>query len=103
MIPPFTSIDFRKVENVANLELDEVVSQIHSTLNYLVANKPILIETNPRCKGIIRGNVTDIEQVLVNLVSNSVDAIQGDGKIFILDLKDCVRIRTGENGNEAIG
>jgi nitrogen regulatory protein P-II 2 len=27
----------------------------------------------------------------------------GDGKIFIFDLKDCVRIRTGERGTEAIG
>ena len=27
----------------------------------------------------------------------------GDGKIFVLDLKDCIRIRTGESGNEAIG
>jgi len=27
----------------------------------------------------------------------------GDGKIFILDLKDVVRVRTGENGPVAIG
>jgi nitrogen regulatory protein P-II 2 len=27
----------------------------------------------------------------------------GDGKIFVLDLKDCVRIRTGETGHDAIG
>ncbi len=27
----------------------------------------------------------------------------GDGKIFVLDLADCVRIRTGEKGKEAIG
>lgn len=27
----------------------------------------------------------------------------GDGKIFILDLERCIRIRTGESGNEAIG
>ena len=27
----------------------------------------------------------------------------GDGKIFVLDLKDCVRIRTGERGSPAIG
>jgi nitrogen regulatory protein P-II 2 len=27
----------------------------------------------------------------------------GDGKIFVLDLKDCVRIRTGERGGMAIG
>ena len=27
----------------------------------------------------------------------------GDGKIFVLDLPRCIRIRTGEDGHEAIG
>jgi len=27
----------------------------------------------------------------------------GDGKIFILDLAECIRIRTGERGGKAIG
>lgn len=44
-------------------------------------------------------------------VERTIDAINrsagdgeiGDGKIFILDLKDCVRIRTNERGKEAIG
>ena len=27
----------------------------------------------------------------------------GDGKIFVLDMKECIRIRTGEKGNLAIG
>ncbi len=27
----------------------------------------------------------------------------GDGKIFILDMAECIRIRTGETGREAIG
>lgn len=27
----------------------------------------------------------------------------GDGKIFVLPLEDCVRIRTGERGEQAIG
>ncbi len=27
----------------------------------------------------------------------------GDGKIFVMDLADCVRIRTGEKGKDAIG
>ncbi|TYQ15145.1 UNVERIFIED_CONTAM: nitrogen regulatory protein P-II family [Acetivibrio alkalicellulosi] len=27
----------------------------------------------------------------------------GDGKIFVLDLVNCIRIRTGENGSDAIG
>ena len=27
----------------------------------------------------------------------------GDGKIFVMDLVECVRIRTGEKGNDAVG
>ncbi len=27
----------------------------------------------------------------------------GDGKIFVLDLADCIRIRTGDHGKDAIG
>ncbi len=27
----------------------------------------------------------------------------GDGKIFVLDMAQCIRIRTGERGSEAIG
>ena len=27
----------------------------------------------------------------------------GDGKIFVLSLEDCIRIRTGERGTSAIG
>jgi len=27
----------------------------------------------------------------------------GDGKIFVIDLPQCIRIRTGEKGEEAIG
>jgi nitrogen regulatory protein P-II 1 len=27
----------------------------------------------------------------------------GDGKIFIMDLPQCIRIRTGEEGSEAVG
>ncbi len=27
----------------------------------------------------------------------------GDGKIFVMDLQECIRIRTGETGKKAIG
>jgi nitrogen regulatory protein P-II 1 len=46
-----------------------------------------------------------------NFVKPTIDAIIkgartgkiGDGKIFVLDLPQCIRIRTGEEGVEAIG
>ena len=52
-------------------------------------------------------------EIAVNedFVDSTVDAIVegaktgqiGDGKIFVLDLKECIRIRTGEKGKKAIG
>jgi len=46
-----------------------------------------------------------------NFVQPTIDAIIkgarsgriGDGKIFVLDLPQCIRIRTGETGGQAIG
>jgi nitrogen regulatory protein P-II 2 len=46
-----------------------------------------------------------------NFVDKTINAIKnsahtgniGDGKIFVLDLPRCIRIRTGEEGPEAIG
>ena len=46
-----------------------------------------------------------------NYVKPTIDAVIkgarsgniGDGKIFVLDLPQCIRIRTGEEGSEAIG
>lgn len=46
-----------------------------------------------------------------NFVDKTVEAIIegartgtiGDGKIFVLPMDDCIRIRTGEHGSEAIG
>ena len=43
-----------------------------------------------------------IEEV-INIISESAKTGEiGDGKIFVYDLKDVVRIRTGERGEEAI-
>ncbi len=67
-----------------------------------------------------RGAITDINllkktriEIAVNedFVKPTIDAIIrgaktgniGDGKIFILDLPQCIRIRTGEEGKDAIG
>lgn len=67
-----------------------------------------------------RGNVVEVNllkkiriEIAVNdeYVKPTVDAIIkaartgtiGDGKIFIMDLPQCIRIRTGEEGSAAIG
>ena len=43
-------------------------------------------------------------QMVIDTVLQTAQTGQiGDGKIFVLDLKECIRIRTGEKGKKAIG
>ena len=44
-----------------------------------------------------------LERTIKAIVRGARTGEVGDGKIFVLDLKDCIRIRTGETGGEAIG
>ena len=48
--------------------------------------------------------VTDdmVEQVTESIIENASTGNMGDGKIFITNLKEAIRIRTGERGNNAI-
>ena len=46
----------------------------------------------------------DFVQPTINaLIKGARTGEVGDGKIFVIDLKECLRIRTGETGGEAIG
>lgn len=46
----------------------------------------------------------DFEQVTIDAICDAAYSGEiGDGKIFVLELKDCVRIRTREKGPVAIG
>ena len=44
-----------------------------------------------------------VEQTVKAIVKGAKTGETGDGKIFILDLAECVRIRTEERGHTAIG
>ena len=44
-----------------------------------------------------------VEPTIDGIVAGARTGKIGDGKIFVLDLPECIRIRTGEKGNDAIG
>jgi len=44
-----------------------------------------------------------VESALHAIMSSAKTGKIGDGKIFVLDLTECIRIRTGEKGEVAIG
>lgn len=48
-------------------------------------------------------NENFVEPTINAIIRGAKTGETGDGKIFVLDLKECVRIRTEERGSPAIG
>ena len=44
-----------------------------------------------------------VEPTVAAIIKGAKTGKIGDGKIFVLNMADCIRIRTGERGKEAIG
>ncbi|MFQ5768919.1 MAG: P-II family nitrogen regulator [bacterium] len=44
-----------------------------------------------------------VEPTIAAIIEGARTNNVGDGKIFVMDLKECIRIRTGERGGMAIG
>ena len=44
-----------------------------------------------------------VEKAIEAIIEGAKTGQIGDGKIFVLDLNECIRIRTGDKGNKAIG
>jgi nitrogen regulatory protein P-II 2 len=44
-----------------------------------------------------------VDETIEAIVEGARTGQIGDGKIFVLDLPQCIRIRTGEQGSKAIG
>ncbi len=43
-----------------------------------------------------------VDAILRSAKTNGTEGVVGDGKIFITQLEECIRIRTGERGGSAI-
>jgi nitrogen regulatory protein P-II 2 len=66
----------------------------------------IQIRLLPKLKLEIAVNDAFVEatvEAIVHAARTGATGQIGDGKIFVLPLDDCVRIRTGERGQDAIG
>ena len=61
-----------------------------------------LIDYVPKVKIEIVVNDDMADGVLKTIIENAHTGNQGDGKIFIYDVRDAIRIRTGETGESAI-
>jgi nitrogen regulatory protein P-II 1 len=66
----------------------------------------IVVQLLPKLKLEIAVNEPFVEatvEAIVHAARTPETGQVGDGKIFVLSLDDCIRIRTGERGPDAIG
>jgi len=74
-------------------------------MGYEESYRGIKFEVNLMKK--IRVEIAVTESFLDKTVNTIIQSARtgeiGDGKIFVLDMADCIRIRTGEHGRDAIG
>jgi len=48
-------------------------------------------------------NDEHVQETIDAIISSARSGEIGDGKIFVMPIEQCIRIRTGESGKEAIG
>ena len=72
---------------------------------YTEAYRGVITEVNLLKKVKIEISVNEefVEPTMAAIIEGARTGEIGDGKIFVLDLQGCIRIRTGERGSEAIG
>ncbi len=69
------------------------------------AYRGVIMEVNLLKKVKIEISVNEdfVEPTIAAIIKGARTGEIGDGKIFVVDLNDCIRIRTGERGSAAIG
>jgi nitrogen regulatory protein P-II 2 len=72
---------------------------------YTEEYRGVITEVNLRMKVRVEIAVNDnfVERTIEAIIAGARTGKIGDGKIFIVDLAECIRIRTGERSTEAIG
>jgi len=64
---------------------------------------PIEVNLLRKVRLEIAVNEDFVERTIAAIIEGARTGQIGDGKIFIVDLPECIRIRTGERGGTAIG
>ena len=72
---------------------------------YHEAYRGVDVEVNLLKKVRIEIAVNDsfVSQTIEGIIAGAKTGNIGDGKIFVMNMDNCIRIRTGEEGTEAIG
>lgn len=83
LIENFLNLTRKKYGSVTMFHINDLVENLKTNFSYIIAEKNIEIETQLAARNLLKGNATEIEQVVINLFSNAVDAIEKNGRVCI--------------------
>ncbi len=91
-------------ENIAKMSVCNALGCGHQ-LGYTEQYRGVVSEVNLLKKVRLEIAVNDhyLDKTLHVLIESARTGHIGDGKIFVVELLECIRIRTGERGKDAIG
>ena len=61
-----------------------------------------VVDLLPKVKLEILADDVKVEEVIDQIISSAKTGKIGDGKIFVTNVEECIRIRTGETGVDAL-
>ena len=109
LVPRYTETD-EHLQNPKNEEgqaesSGSVGENADEQKGFTQAYRGVVTEVNLLKKVKIEISVNEdfVEPTIAAIIKGARTGEIGDGKIFVLDLQDSIRIRTGERGSEAIG
>jgi nitrogen regulatory protein P-II 1 len=106
-IQPHKLEDVKKALAEANVGKMSVTNSLGcgAQMGYEESYRGIKFEVNlmKKVRLEIAVNEEFADKTIETIISAARTGEIGDGKIFVLNLADCIRIRTGEHGKDAIG
>ena len=91
----------RKVTKMSVMNAVGCGQQMGYTETYRGAIKQINLRNKIRLEIAVNDNF--VEPTIEGIIAGARSGKIGDGKSFVTDLVECIRIRTGDKGGEAIG
>jgi len=67
-----------------------------------VRGSEVIMNVRPKLEVKIVTTEARLEEIIKIIVKIAYTGEVGDGKIFVTDVADCIRIRTGERGEKAV-
>lgn len=107
LIQPHKLTDVKKALQEVNVTLMTVTTALGAgrQKGYTEAYRGVIYEVKLLKKIQLEIAVNDdyVEPTIKAIIRGARTGNIGDGKIFVLPLEECIRIRTGERGTRAIG